>query len=225
MVQAERLSALGTLASCLAHEVRNPLNSINLQLVLLARRAAKLEPPAREEQSALIESARREIARLDDLVEEFLSLSSIDRLRLEESDPAEVVQDVIALMKPMASERDVAIVESIERPLPRLQLDREKMKQVLINLVRNAVEAMPGGGTVTVSCKTRGGRLLLGVADTGAGIESGLDVFDFFVTTNAAGPGWVCPFARRIVEAHGGTLTFISSPDEGATFQVEMGAV
>ena len=224
MVQAERLSALGTLASCLAHEVRNPLNSINLQLVLLARRAARLDPPAREEHAALIESARGEIVRLDDLVEEFLSLSSIDRLRLEEAEPAEVVQDVVALMLPMARERNVTLVASLQRPLPVMRIDREKMKQVLINLVRNAVEAMPAGGTVTVSCRCTAGRLVLTVADTGTGIEPGLDVFDFFVTTKRGGTGLGLPIARRIVEAHGGTLTFVSSPGQGATFKVEMGA-
>jgi len=87
MLRAERLAAVGTLASSLAHEVRNPLNSISLQLVLLSRRLARLDGSVREEMAALVESTRAEIDRLDGLVEEFLSLSSLDRLALSETDP------------------------------------------------------------------------------------------------------------------------------------------
>ena len=222
MMRSERLAAVGTLASSLAHEVRNPLNSVNLQLVLLSRRVAKLGDETRGELSTLIETARREITRLDNLVEEFLSLSSIDRLQLAEGDIDLVVRDVLALMEPVARERRISVIETLAGSLPRLRIDGEKIKQVLINLVRNAVEAMSEGGSLRVSTQAADGLIVVRVADTGPGIESGLDVFDFFSTTKRGGTGLGLPIARRIVEAHGGSLTYESERGRGTIFSVAL---
>ncbi len=221
MMRAERMAAVGTLASSLAHEVRNPLNSIHLQLVLLTRRAANLELPARAELTELVETARREIARLDTLVEEFLSLSSLDRLQAEATPSGEIVREVFRLMAPAAQEKGLVAHLQIADDLPPLRLDREKIKQVLINLVRNAIEAMPGGGTLTLSCRTDpNGFVVMSVADTGHGIEPGLDVFDFFMTTKRGGTGLGLAISRRIVEAHGGSLNYASEIGVGTTFMV-----
>src|SRR4029453_2068872 len=109
MMRNERLAAVGTLASSLAHEVRNPLNSINLQLVLLSRRLERLEPSHRAEMEALIDSAKKEIARLNGLVEEFLSLAAVDRISLSEAFPREVVQEALELMAPVAHQRGITV--------------------------------------------------------------------------------------------------------------------
>jgi signal transduction histidine kinase len=223
MLRAERMAAVGTLASSLAHEVRNPLNSIGLQLVLLSRRLNRLEGSTREELAALVESARAEIGRLDGLVEEFLSLSTIDRLALTETDPRSVLREVSALMTPIARQKKIAVVEDLADGLPPLRLDPEKMKQVLLNLVRNGIEAMPQGGTLTLETRASEDAVVIRIADTGVGIESGLDIFDFFTTTKRGGTGLGLPIARRIVEAHGGTLTFESAPGRGATFSIMLG--
>jgi signal transduction histidine kinase len=220
MMRSERLAAVGTLAASLAHEVRNPLNSINLQLVLLSRRIAKLAEGKRGELESLIETTRREITRLDGLVEEFLSLSSIDRLSLSENDLDEVSHEVLELLAPMAKQRGVVIQEKFAGGLPRLRIDREKIKQVLINLIRNGVEAMPEGGSLVVSTQTADDLITIQVADTGSGIEPGLDVFDFFMTTKRGGTGLGLPIARRIVEAHGGNLTYKSEQGRGSVFSV-----
>lgn len=220
MMKAERLAAVGTLASSLAHEVRNPLNSISLQLVLLSRRVARLGDAADPEIASLIENARREIDRLDGLVGEFLSLSTIDRIRLAEHDLRDLVRDILGLLVPVAQQKGVSLAEGVTEPVPRILLDREKIKQVLINLVRNAIEATPEGGSITVSTRLSGDSLVIDVTDTGVGIEPGLDVFDFFTTTKRGGTGLGLPIARRIVEAHGGHLTFESEPGVGTTFFV-----
>jgi signal transduction histidine kinase len=222
MMQAERLATVGTLASSLAHEVRNPLNSINLQLTLLSRRVAKAEAPLREGLADLVDTARREITRLDDLVNEFLTLSRIDRLSLEEADLMEVATDVSGLMGPLAQDKGLSVVEKLPASMPRMLLDREKLKQVLINLVRNAIEAMPKEGTVTIEGAVEEGAQVLRVIDTGPGIEPGLDVFSFFTTTKQGGTGLGLPLARGIVAAHGGTLTYDSGPDRGTTFTISM---
>ncbi len=221
MMRAERLAAIGTLASSLAHEVRNPLNSINLQLVLLGRRLVRLDERTQEELSAIIATARHEIERLDALVEEFLSLSSLDSLARAENDPADVLREVQALMEPVARLKGITVRSTIQ-PMPRVILDREKIKQVLINLIRNAIEAMPDGGTLTLSGAAGKEAIVLSVADTGVGIEPGLDIFDFFTTTKRGGTGLGLPISRRIVEAHGGSLTYESAPGEGAIFSVTL---
>jgi len=222
MMQAERLATVGTLASSLAHEVRNPLNSINLQLTLLSRRVAKADAPLREGLADLVDTARREITRLDDLVNEFLTLSRIDRLSLDEANLLEVASDVSGLMGPLAQDKGLRLVEKLPASMPRMLLDREKLKQVLINLVRNAIEAMPQKGTVTIEAALEEGAQVLRVIDTGPGIDPGLDVFSFFTTTKQGGTGLGLPLARGIVEAHGGTLTFDSGPDRGTTFTISL---
>jgi signal transduction histidine kinase len=220
MMRAERLAAIGTLASSLAHEIRNPLNSITLMLVLLSRRLAKLEGASGTDLPPMVESVRHEVERLDALVEEFLSLSTIDRLERQATDPAGVARDMLSLMGPVAAGHGIEVRESLPGSLPRLSLDRQKMKQVLINLARNAIEAMPAGGTLSVSARAQDEGVVIEVADTGVGIEAGLDVFDFFTTTKRGGTGLGLPISRRIVEAHGGRLTLESEPGRGATFRV-----
>jgi signal transduction histidine kinase len=220
MMRAERMAAVGTLASSLAHEIRNPLNSITLMLVLLSRRLARLEGGTGTELTPMVESVRHEVERLDALVEEFLSHSTIDRLERQSVDPADVVRDMLLLMGPVAARQGITVREELPATLPRLSLDRQKMKQVLINLARNAIEAMPSGGVLTVSAAAQAEGVVIAVADTGVGIEPGIDVFDFFTTTKRGGTGLGLPISRRIVEAHGGRLTLESAPGRGATFRV-----
>jgi signal transduction histidine kinase len=220
MMRAERMAAVGTLASSLAHEVRNPLNSINLQLVLLSRRVAKLDEVMRGELSDLVDTAHREIARLDGLVEEFLSLSSIDQLSLTEESPGDIVHELLDLMAPVTTERGIILSEAADPSLPDVRIDREKIKQVLLNLARNAVEAMPHGGSLKVTTRLVNGSVVISLSDTGSGIEPGLDVFGFFKTTKPGGTGLGLPISRRIVEAHGGSLTYESEPGKGTTFSV-----
>ena len=223
MMRAERLAAVGTLAAGLAHEVRNPLNSINLQLVLLARRLEKLGEAQKEEMAGYIEAARKEIARLDDLVGEFLSLSSLDRVSMAAGRPDEIVREVLDLMAPMAEQAGVQVSAEYEGPFVPFRLDREKIKQVLVNLIRNAVEAMAQGGRLQVTTAMRDGHLSIEVADTGVGIPPGRNVFDFFVTTKKGGTGLGLPIARQIVEAHGGKLAFRSRDGGGTIFSVILG--
>ncbi len=222
MMRAERLAAVGTMASTLAHEVRNPLNSIGLQLVLLSRRVAKLDDDVRQELLKIVETTRREIHRLNTLVEEFLSLSSLDRLLLTETDPGEIVREVLELMAPAAGERGILVDPKFDGAVPRIRVDREKIKQVLINLMRNAVEAMPAGGTLGLAVSRTDNGAVIRVSDTGVGIEPGQDVFDFFTTTKRGGTGLGLPISRRIVEVHGGSLSYESAPGRGTVFSVAL---
>jgi signal transduction histidine kinase len=131
-----------------------------------------------------------------------------------------VAREVLVLMGPLAASKGVEVHEQLAPTLPLLPLDGQKVKQVLINLARNAIEAMPGGGILTVSARPHNDGVAIEVADTGVGIEAGLDVFDFFTSTKRGGTGLGLPISLRIVEAHGGRLTFDSVPGKGTTFTV-----
>jgi len=222
MMRAERLAAVGTLAASLAHEVRNPLNSIHLQLVLLGRRVSGLAEPLSGAMADLVTTAQKEIARLDTLVEDFLSLSTVDRLGLSEGDLNKPVRDVLALMAPVIAQTKTTLIEDLSPDLPRVPVDPEKMRQVLLNLLRNALDAMGAGGSLKVATRSSGDGVLVAIEDTGPGIDPTLDVFDLFMTTKRGGTGLGLPIARRIVEAHGGSLTFESAPGKGTTFYIAL---
>ena len=126
-------------------------------------------------------------------------------------------------MAPVAHQRGITVGSVHEGPSSRVRLDPEKMKQVLINLIRNALEAMTEGGKLTVTTRATADGYLIEVADSGVGIEPGKEVFDFFVTTKKGGTGLGLPIAKRIVEAHGGTLSYRSEPVKGTIFSIALG--
>jgi signal transduction histidine kinase len=212
MIQSEKLAAVGTFASGLAHEVRNPLNSVALQLSLLERRAAPLEQKVSSEIKELIGVIREEVKRLDGLVTDFLELSRAGRLQRRPASLDALLDDVTRLLRrqPMGD------------PLPELAIDPEKIKQVLINLVRNATEAMPDGGAVTLESGAQGGAAVVSVRDTGPGLPEGQDVFQLFFTNKPGGTGLGLPIAQQIVLEHGGELIATSEPGKGATFTVRL---
>jgi signal transduction histidine kinase len=221
IIISEKMAVLGTFASGLAHEVRNPLNSIALQLSLLERRIARMEPAAATQFEELIRIIREEVQRLDGLVGDFLQFARTTQVRHELADARVLADEVVRLMAPEASAVGVTLerAQSSDAP-PRIPMDSERIKQVLINLIRNAVEALPPGGVVRVSDGVRSAGASLRVTDNGPGLPSNLDVFQLFVTTKPKGTGLGLPIAQQIVDEHGGEITVESSADSGTTFDV-----
>jgi len=223
MIQSEKLAAVGIFASGLAHEVRNPLNSVALQLSLLERRAAPLEAKVSSEILELIGIIREEVKRLDGLVSDFLELSRAGRLQRRPTDLDALLDDVMRLLRPEARGRGITLRrQPLDGPLPELALDAEKLKQVVINLVRNAIEAMPDGGVVTLESGKGGGAAIVQVRDTGPGLPDGQDVFQLFFTSKPGGTGLGLPIAQQIVLEHGGELVASSEPGKGATFTIRL---
>jgi signal transduction histidine kinase len=223
IIRTEKLAAVGTFASGLAHEVRNPLNSVALQLSLLERRTAPLEPKLVGEVKELIAIIREEVRRLDGLVTDFLEFSRASRVQLRPADVDALLDEVVRLLRPEARERKVTLRrEQIGDPAPGTLIDSEKMKQVVINLVRNAIEAMPGGGAVAVESGLVDGCLRIAVRDQGPGLPEGLDVFQVFVTTKPGGTGLGLAIAQQIVLEHGGEIQAQSAPGAGATFTITL---
>ena len=223
IIQSEKMAVVGTFASGLAHEVRNPLNSIALQLSILERRVAPLPAGVAGEIKELVGVIREEVKRLDNLVGDFLQFSRSNRVQYRPASLDALVDEVTRLLRPEARAAGVTLRrQRIGDAIPDLRVDPEKVKQVAINLVQNAIEAMPGGGVVTVESGLVEGRALMVVRDTGPGLPEGLDVFQLFVTTKARGTGLGLSIAQQIVLEHGGEIAAASEPGKGATFTVSL---
>ena len=222
LVQHEKMALLGTFASGLAHEVRNPLNSISLQLSILDRRVARQER-GEGDLRAPLGVIREEIQRLDALVGDFLLFSRTSRVKYEPVQLDPLVDEVVRLLVPEADECGVELARiAPRRPVPVLVGDTEKLKQVVINLVRNAIEALPDGGHVRVATESEAARARISVHDDGPGLPQGLDIFQLFVTTKPKGTGLGLSIAQQIVLDHGGEIAATSEPDGGATFTVSL---
>jgi signal transduction histidine kinase len=222
MIHNEKMAVLGTFASGLAHEVRNPLNSISLQLSVLERRFGRCEAALAGEMGAIADVIREEIRRLEILVEDFLLFSRTDRIHYRAARLEDIVVEVTNFLALEARASAVEIRHEADSPLPRMRMDAEKMKQVVINLVRNAIEAMPDGGTVEVRTGMAGGRAQLVVSDTGPGLPPGVDVFQLFVTTKPRGTGLGLSIVQQIVLQHGGEIVAGRAPGGGASFTIAL---
>lgn len=218
----ERLSQLGNLAATVAHEIRNPLNSIS---VGLQRLRAEFRPTEDEEQYLrFIELMRGEVRRLNAIVEEFLSLARPLELKAEPVKVDELLQEIALLAGNDAGPAKVQIQVVTSDQLPPLRADRNYLKQLLLNLILNGIQAMPDGGTLTLEARPSGTGLVLAVADTGTGIAPAVleHIFEPYFTTKANGSGLGLAIARRIAEAHGGTITVGSDMRQGSRFQVSL---
>jgi PAS domain S-box-containing protein len=223
---AEALSAMGELAMNLAHEIRNPLNAAVLQLHLLSRKHDKIDADEATRQ-ALKERTRivgDEIGRLNRLLTEFLELARPRGIAREPVHVPRLVDEVLDLEGESAKGRGIAIVRDLPTDGCVAIGDREKLKQVTINLVVNALEAMKQGGTLTVGVRSDGERVVMSFADSGPGFDERLlpNVFDPFFTTKEAGTGLGLSIVRKIVDQHGGDVVIESESSKGARVVVSI---
>ncbi len=212
--RAERLASLGTMAAGLAHEVRNPLNAAHLQLALVERQLARATPDVAGAREAAGLAASH-IKRLAVLVSEFLDFGRPHALQTTPGDLRITVNAIIALLRPEAELAGVTLVcESNVDPI-HAAYDDEKIKQVLLNLIRNAIEATAGGGNVLVRVTSRGDTATLEVEDSGPGLAAvDAPLFEPFYTTKETGTGLGLPIVHRIVTDHGGVVDVRSQPGQ-----------
>ncbi len=220
VLHRERLSALGNMAATVAHEVRNPLNAISIGL---QRLKAEFQPTDDQEQySRVTELMLGEVHRLNSIVEQFLSLARPLEIKPEALQVQDVLNDLATLVEGEAHQSKVQIRVVAPPTLPPLKADREYLRQTILNLILNGLQAMPEGGTLTLKANTSNGNFLISVTDTGIGIapENLRRIFEPYFTTKAKGSGLGLAIARRIIEAHGGTITVLSETDQGCCFQI-----
>jgi PAS domain S-box-containing protein len=217
--ESERLATMGATAAVFAHEVANPLNGLSTTIQLLQRRLMKLNDPS---VNSSLEDVFSEISRLKSLLNEFRSLARPKQLKLEPTDLAKIAGEVLSTGVAAQNNPKIRVVEGFEADLPLVPANAEKLKQVLLNLCKNAFEAMPDGGTLTLRGRRTDGRVSLEIEDTGAGIPKGIDIFELFTTTKSHGTGLGLAIVRQIIGAHGGTITYSSQPGKGTTFRLSL---
>lgn len=217
--RADRLSALGELSAGLAHELRNPLGSIEGAVQILRR--PELPNATRQEFGEL---AQKEVNRLKELVSNFLDFARPQTPRRKPTNVSELLESVKLLAADTANMSQVQICVDSSRKLPAVAIDPEQMKQVLLNLVLNAIQATPSGGRVLLGANQRGEFLDIFVRDEGIGIEpENLErIFDPFFTTRADGTGLGLSIAYQIVNAHGGHIAATRNAERGMTFAVSL---
>ncbi|MFB3921673.1 MAG: ATP-binding protein [Terriglobia bacterium] len=215
-----KLAALGRVTSGMAHEVKNPLNAMVLQLELLK---SKL-PDQGEQVRPQLEILSAEIRRLDRVVKTFLDFNRPLELRLVETDVQALIRDVLTLAEPHALANRIRLHFQPSDGLPRLRLDRDLMKQALLNLVINGCQAMPGGGELTVTPRAFPNRLELEIADQGVGIPQDLrsKIFSLYFTTRPEGSGVGLAMVYRIIQLHNGSIEFTSELNRGTSFRISL---
>jgi signal transduction histidine kinase len=211
--QAKRLSALGRLAAGVAHEIRNPLNAISMAIQRL-----QADSP-----NKLTDVIRDEIRRLNNIIEEFLSISRSRRLEFNRHDLLELLEQIVLVVRNEAESKGIEIKTWWEDSPLMVSMDLDKMKQALFNIINNAMESISDEGSVTVSVEREGkDSVSVKVSDTGSGLSPDEieHIFDLDYTTKDKGLGLGLALAHEIIEGHGGEIHVTSQPGEGTKFEI-----
>lgn len=223
----ERLRAsydeLAALAGSLAHEIKNPLSVIRMNMELLAEDFADAQTPRERRAVAKIEMVTRQCTRLENLLNDFLRFSKVRRLDLRMGNLNEQIERVLDLFAPQAREQGVEIVRYLDADLPSIQLNAETLQAALVNLVKNALEAMPDGGQFVARTRMTRSGVALDLIDTGCGMDerTAVKMFEAFYSTKSGGSGLGLPTAQKIIEAHGGRISVHSEAGRGTQFTLE----
>ncbi|MFT3927695.1 MAG: response regulator [Myxococcales bacterium] len=219
--EGEAMAAMGTLATSLAHEIRNPLNAAKLQLELMVRRVAKISGEHTAQLTAPVEVVRTELARLSTLLDEFLSLARPRQLVRRPCSIKELFDGVTILTAPLTQSLGIDVSAEIEGGEIAFQADPDKLKQVLINLVGNAVEAMRDlpqpHKRIELGASVADSAIVISVSDNGPGVlpEIARTAFDAFVTSKPAGTGLGLAIVQRIASQHGGRAELLARATGG----------
>jgi signal transduction histidine kinase len=221
---AERISSLGHLAAGVAHEIRNPLNAIGMGLQRLKREFPPPDESKREEYISFTELILKEIRRVNDIIEQFLTLSRPFQLNLKESSLHDLLHHLSTLFQEEASSLGIRLQSEIPSDLPRFAIDPEKLTQALINIMRNGMQAMGQGGILRMEAKPVRESVEITISDSGSGIppEQMEKIFNYYYTTKEKGVGLGLPIAHRIIEAHGGQLKIESRVGTGTKVTVTL---
>ncbi len=217
MARMDRLASLGRMSAGIAHEVRNPLTGVSLLLDELHDRLL-----GKETDQLLIRRALGEIERLESLVNEMLHFSSVPTPKLAYGSVARVVRDALFLIRKQCQRQNVKLIEKIEDNLPEIMFDSDRLKQVLINLLNNALDAMPDGGELRVEVDMVGETLAIRIVDNGVGIQADKLplVFEPFFTSKGQGTGLGLAISYNIISDHGGEIEIESHEGKGTTVVV-----
>jgi signal transduction histidine kinase len=221
---AGRLSSLGQLAAGVAHEIRNPLNAIGMGLQRLQREFLPQDDSKKGEYISLMELILKEIRRVNEIIEQFLTLSRPFQLNLRKSSLQDLLRNLATLFQEEASSLGITLQAEILAELPLIKMDPERLTQAFINIMKNGMQAMGRGGTLRIETKSIRDGVEVTISDSGSGIPSEQmeKIFNYYYTTKEKGVGLGLPIAHRIIEAHGGQLKIESRVGMGTKVTVTL---
>jgi len=220
--EKEQSALVGTIASGLAHEIRNPLSTLRMNLQLLREDWAN--PITEREQNGRkrIDVLLRETERLDNVVSDFVRFAAGHALRLERTNLNDLVSELLDFLSPQAERSKIRLHRELAPGLPAVDVDPNLIRQAILNLLVNAQQVMPSGGDITVRTLSNGQHVKIAVTDTGPGIpvEHREKIFNLYFSTKPGGTGLGLPMVKKIVEEHRGLIEVESQPNRGATFTI-----
>jgi signal transduction histidine kinase len=219
----DRRAVLSETAATLAHEIRNPLNLINLTADHLSHTFLPQDPAQREAYEGMIASLKAEVRHLNTMVEEFMAIGKPIRIRKVSVSLSELLAQVELLVKQHLVSKQLSLRYAIPDPL-QFSADREQMRLVFLNLLLNAIDASPQGGAVAVAAEKQAGATVVTVADRGPGIDPQYleRIFEPYFSKRPDGMGLGLAMARRIIEAHNGSITARNNEGGGASFEIRL---
>ena len=205
---AERLSSLGHLAAGVAHEIRNPLNAIGMGLQRLKREFLPEDESKKKEYTSFTELILKEIRRMNEIIEQFLTLSRPFQVDLRMASLRELLENLIVLFREEAFSKGITLRQEINAELPLIKMDPERLTQAFINIMKNGMEATAPGGILSLETRSLKDQVIVTISDSGSGIppDQMEKIFNYYFTTKEKGVGLGLPIAHRIIEAHGGQL-------------------
>lgn len=220
--RAESLASLTTLAAGVAHEIKNPLGSIGIHMQLIQKALSGLDSEGIAQIEEYVDVVNEEVERLNRIVVDFLFAVRPMDTRLEDRDLNAIVHDLLEFVRFELKEANIEIQEDLAEDLPTLEIDEKYLKQALLNIVKNAISAMPDGGTLGASSLQQGDVVILKITDTGLGMseETLNKIFEPYFTTKDFGSGIGLTMVYKVVKEHMGDISVVSQEGKGASFSM-----
>ena len=214
------MATVGRLSLKVAHEVRNPIAAIELNAELVGDLVKERGGADMEEAAMLVTAIREQVNALDAITEEYLAFARFPRPQYDEDSVNEMVAALVEFVRPVATRQESTVEATTDQTVPPMAIDRTLLRQSILNLVKNGLEALGRGGKLTVSTRRVDDHVEIAIQDTGPGIAAdvGNRLFEQFFTTKPQGTGLGLYISRQIIEEHGGTLRWESVPGAGTTF-------
>lgn len=226
-IDSERLAFAGTLAGGLAHEIKNPLSTLNIHLQLLKEDLQSIIGASGDDTRKVyrkIEIIQKEALRLEEILNDFLRFAKGQKLELEYCDVNEILDEVINFATPEIKQNNVFVLKSYHHGLPLCYIDSKLIKQAFLNIIINAQQAMENGGELMIRTSKIKKSVQIDITDTGHGIpnDSLNKIFQVYYSTKTAGTGLGLPTTKKIIEEHRGTISVQSQEDKGTNFTIQL---